>query len=67
MNWILRLLKLKSKFIKDEMHSPIVTIPGIESRMADIILAEIEDFSRFISPDKLLAYVGMSPSTYQSS
>ena len=28
--------------------------------------AEIGDFSRFDSPDKLLAYAGMSPSTYQS-
>ena len=31
-----------------------------------MILAEIGDFSRFDSPDKLLAYAGMSPSTYQS-
>ena len=28
--------------------------------------AEVGDFSRFDSPDKLLAYAGMSPSTYQS-
>ena len=31
-----------------------------------MILAEVGDFSRFDSPDKLLAYAGMSPSTYQS-
>ena len=31
-----------------------------------MILAEIGDFSRFDSPDKILAYAGMSPSTYQS-
>ena len=31
-----------------------------------MILAEIGDFSRFDSPDKSLAYAGMSPSTYQS-
>lgn len=34
--------------------------------MAAMILAEIGDFSRFDSPDKILAYAGMSPSTYQS-
>ena len=34
--------------------------------MAAMILAEVGDFSRFDSPDKLLAYAEMSPSTYQS-
>ena len=52
--------------IIDELHSPITTIPGIGYRMGAMILAEIGDFSRFASPDKLLAYAGMSPSTYQS-
>ena len=52
--------------IMDELHSPITTIPGIGYRMGAMILAEIGDFSRFDSPDKLLAYAGMSPSTYQS-
>ena len=50
----------------DEMQSPITTIPGIGVRMGTMILAEIGDFSRFDSPDKILAYAGMSPSTYQS-
>ena len=52
--------------IMDELHSPITTIPGLGFRMAAMILAEVGDFSRFDSPDKLLAYAGMSPSTYQS-
>lgn len=52
--------------IMDELHSPITTIPGIGYRMGAMILAEVGDFSRFDSPDKLLAYAGMSPSTYQS-
>ena len=52
--------------IMDELHSPITTIPGIGYCMGAMILAEIGDFSRFASPDKLLAYAGMSPSTYQS-
>ncbi len=52
--------------IMDELHSPITTIPGIGCRMGAMILAEVGNFSRFDSPDKLLAYAGMSPSTYQS-
>jgi len=52
--------------IMDEVHSPITTIPGIGTRMGAMILAEIGDFSNFDSPDKILAYAGMSPSTYQS-
>ena len=34
--------------------------------MAAMILAEAGDFSRFDSPDKLLAYASMSPFIYQS-
>lgn len=52
--------------IMDEINSPITTIPGLGFRMAAMILAEVGDFTRFDSPDKLLAYAGMSPSTYQS-
>lgn len=52
--------------IMDELHSPITTIPGLGTRMGAMILAEVGDFSRFDSPDKVLAYAGLSPSTYQS-
>ena len=52
--------------IMDELNSPITTIPGLGFRMAAMIFAEVGDFNRFDSPDKLLAYAGMSPSTYQS-
>ncbi|MCM0760628.1 IS110 family transposase [Sporomusa sphaeroides DSM 2875] len=52
--------------IMNELHSPITTIPGISTRMGAMILAEVGDFSRFDSPDKVLAYAGLSPSTYQS-
>ena len=54
------------KAIIDELAPPILTIPGISYRMGAMILAEIGDFSRFDSPDKLLAYAGLSPSTYES-
>ena len=52
--------------IMDEIQSPITTIPGIGPSMSAMIIAEIGDFSRFDSPDKILAFAGMSPSTYQS-
>lgn len=54
------------KFIMDEINSPILSIPCINYRMGAMIIAEIGDFSRFDSTDKILAYSGFSPSTYQS-
>ena len=54
------------KIIMDEINSPILSIPGISYRMGAMIIAEIGDFSKFDSPDKILAFAGMSPSTYQS-
>ena len=59
-------IETEIKSIMDTIHSPILTIPGISYRMGAMILAEIGDFNRFASPDKILAYAGMSPSTYQS-
>lgn len=61
----------------DEIESQIVSImdtdpprmldiPGMGPRMAAVIMAEVGDFNRFSSPDKLLAYAGLSPTTYQS-
>ena len=44
------------KSIMDKINSPILTIPGISYRMGAMIIAEIGDFSRFDSPDKILAY-----------
>ncbi|MFR7977488.1 MAG: transposase [[Ruminococcus] torques] len=57
---------LHIKSIMDEIRSPILYHPGINYRMGAMIIAEIGDFSRFSSPDKILAYAGLSPSTYQS-
>ena len=59
-------IESKIKTILDKLNSPILTIPGISYRMAAMIIAEIGDISRFSSPDQILAYAGMSPSTYQS-
>ena len=52
--------------IMSGIQSSITTIPGIGIRMGAMILAEIGDFSNFDSPDKILAYAGLSPSTYES-
>ncbi len=52
--------------IMDKINSPITTIPGINLRMGAMIIAEIGDFNNFDSPDKILAFAGLSPSTYQS-
>lgn len=54
------------KKIMDNIASPITTIPGIGYSMGAMIISEIGDFRRFSSPDKILAYAGLSPSTYQS-
>ena len=52
--------------IMDDVNSPITSVPGIGMQMGAVILAEIGSFRRFDSPDKILAYAGMSPSMYQS-
>ena len=59
-------IEAEIEVMMEEIHSPITTIPGIGCRMGAMILAEAGDLSRFDSSDKLLAYAGMSPSTYQS-
>ena len=59
-------IEAEIKIIMDEINSPLLTSPGISYKMGAMIIAEIGDFSRFDSPDKILAYAGMSPSTYQS-
>ncbi len=52
--------------IEAEIISPILSIPSINYHMGAMIIAETADFNRFDSPDKILAYAGLSPSTYQS-
>ncbi|MEE0958329.1 MAG: transposase, partial [Ruminococcus sp.] len=54
------------EIIMNDINSPILTIPGISYRMGAMIIAEIGDFDNFSSPDKILAYAGLSPSIYQS-
>ena len=58
--------EIEEQIQKQVQDSPIATIPGISFKMAAMIQAEIGDFSRFSSPDKILAFAGLSPTTYQS-
>lgn len=59
-------IEAEIKRIVDSLGTTILTIPGIGYAAAASILAEIGDFSNFATPDKILAFAGMSPSTYQS-
>lgn len=52
--------------IMDKIALPITSIPGIGITLASIIIAEIGNFDNFDSPDKILAFAGMSPTIYQS-
>lgn len=52
--------------ILDKINSPIITIPGIGSVTAAVILGEIGDISRFSNASKLAAYAGINASVSQS-
>jgi transposase len=54
------------KVIMDKVHFPILSASGIGCRMGVMLIAEAGDFSKFDLPDKLLAFAGLSSSTYQS-
>ena len=49
-----------------DSDSPILSIPGISYGIGSMIVSEIGDFSRFDSPDKILAYAGCFSTSYQS-
>ncbi|WP_206458337.1 IS110 family transposase [Anaerovorax sp. IOR16] len=59
-------IETEIKRIMEEINSPILSIPGIGLATGAMIIAEIGDFTNFGSPDKILAFAGLSPSTYQS-
>lgn len=59
-------IEAEIKKIMDTIDSPILSIPGISYATGSMILSEIGDFSRFANPDKILAFAGCSPTTYQS-
>jgi transposase len=59
-------IEAQIKKIMDHMSPPTLTIKGIGYDMGAMIVSEVGDFERFDSPDKILAFGGLSPSTYQS-
>ena len=56
----------KIEIMMKQLDSPMTTIPGISTQTAAVIYAEIGDFSKFSSAEKILAFAGMEPSIYQS-
>lgn len=52
--------------IMEELHSPMVTIPGISTFCAATIIGEFGDLSKFSDPKQLCAFCGVEPSIYQS-
>ena len=62
---ILRLDQDIKGYLK-ESRSTITTVPGIGNTLAASIIAEIGDISQFSHADKLVAFAGLSPATYQS-
>jgi len=58
--------ELAVEAIGDPVVARLMTIPGIDAIAAISIVAAVGDFSRFTSPDKLVAYVGLNPKVRQS-
>ena len=59
-------IEAEIKKIMDTINSPLLSVPGISYATGAMIVSEIGDFSRFECADKILAFAGCSPSTYQS-
>lgn len=57
---------IEERYGEDEDVKLMMTVPGVGLVTAAVIKAEIGDIARFSSPEKLAAYVGVSPTTYQS-
>jgi transposase len=62
----IKLIDAEIKSLVISSGTPLVTIPGISYTLAAIILSEIGDVSRFATPEKLQAFAGLDPTTYQS-
>lgn len=58
--------KLDERYGENEDVRLIRTIPGIGLVTASVIKAEVGDVTRFSSSKDLAAYVGLTPTTYQS-
>jgi transposase len=58
--------ELAVEALGDPVVARLMTIPGVDAIAAISIVAAVGDFSRFDSPDKLVAYVGLNPKVRQS-
>lgn len=58
---------LLTRFDDMEDAKLIATVPGIGFYGAMLIAAEIDDVSRFATPEQLCSYAGLVPSVHQSS
>jgi transposase len=58
--------ELAAEALADPVVARLMTIPGVDAIAAVSIVAAVGDFSRFTSPDKLVAYVGLNPKVRQS-
>ena len=52
--------------IDDPVVARLMTVPGIDVAVAVAVVAAVGDFSRFSSPDRLVAYLGLNPRVRQS-
>jgi transposase len=50
----------------DPIVARLMTVPGINVTVAISIVAAVGDFTRFESPDRLVAYLGLNPRVRQS-
>jgi len=58
--------QMAKKALVDEDIKRLMTIPGIDFISAMYLKASIGDIKRFISPKKLVCYLGLNPRVYQS-
>ena len=71
LDYINEQIRATEKWTKEalEGHSGLAvlrTIPGLGKILAALVAVEIDDISRFYSPEKLCAYAGLVPTTYSS-
>jgi transposase len=57
---------LAGEALTDPIVARLMTIPGVDAIIAMSIVAAVGDFSRFSSPQKLVAYFGLNPKVRQS-
>ena len=60
------LKRLCEDWNKGALVKALMALKGIQFLSAMILVAEIGDFSRFDSPARLMAYLGLTPSEYSS-